>query len=288
MSDDTSGRKRRSSASKVVAPAETLPARVGQFAGFMGKVAERVAANARASGVGGKAAEQFRKAEQGLLRTLKQRMDEAGRGAGAESSEQASYVSSDGSEVSRTFVIPLLQSPKRILEELLQRSIDQTRDQAEEDLYSVMLSELVPDEARILALLSSGEPQALVHIGVGSPIGTPSRLVAENFCSVGRPAQVKLPDCVPLYVSHLMALNLVEEGPEDLALESRYQIMEGEREFRDAVERARGQTRLAVRVLRRTLVISALGRRLWATCTEGRQAAEEPAGFSASPLSAIR
>ncbi|WP_052378396.1 Abi-alpha family protein [Polycyclovorans algicola] len=284
MTDQPSGRKSRSATGRTAVSTETLPARVGEFAGFLGKVAERVAANARATGVGGKAAEQFRKAEQGLLRTLKQRMEDAGR----DEEGQASYVSSDGSEVSRTFVIPLLQSPKRILDELLQRSVDQTREQAEEDLYSVMLSELVPDEARILALLSSGEPQALVHIGVGSPIGTPGRLVAENFCSAGRPAQLKLQHCVRLYVSHLMALNLVEEGPEDPALESRYQIMEGEREFRDAVAHARRHTRMSVRIIRRTLVMSEMGRRLWATCTEGQQAAEEPAGFSASPLSAIR
>ena len=258
MSDKTSGRKRRSGAGKAVVPADTLPARVGEFAGFMGKVAERLAANARASGLGGKAAEQLRKAEQGLLRTLRQRMDDAGRDAGSDRPEQATYVSSDGSEVSRTFVIPVLQSPKRILEDLLQRSIDQTRDQAEEDLYALMLSDLVPDEARILSLLSSGEPQALMHIGVGSPFGTPGRRVAENFCSVGRPAQVKLQDCVPLY------------------------------DFRAAMAQARDQTRLSVRVVRRTVVISKLGRRLWATCTEGQQAAGESAGFSASPLSAIR
>ena len=287
MSDKTSGRKRRSGAGKAVVPADTLPARVGEFAGFMGKVAERLAANARASGLGGKAAEQLRKAEQGLLRTLRQRMDDAGRDAGSDRPEQATYVSSDGSEVSRTFVIPVLQSPKRILEDLLQRSIDQTRDQAEEDLYALMLSELVPDEARILSLLSSGEPQALMHIGVGSPFGTPGRLIAENFCSVGRPAQVKLQECVPLYVAHLLALNLVDEGPEVQALESRYQIIEGERDFRAAMAQARSQTRLSVRMVRRTLVISKLGRRLWATCTEGQQAAGESAGFSASPLSAI-
>lgn len=286
MSDDNSGRKRRTGADRAALSAETLPARVGEFAGFVGKIAERVAANARASGVGGKAAEQFRRAEQGLLRTLKQRMDaaddEAAHGAG-----QRSY-NSDGAEVSRTFVIPLLQSPKRILEELLQRSVDQTRDQAEEDLYSVILSELVPDEARILALLSSGETHALLHIGVGSPIGTPGRMVAENFSSVGRPAQVKLPDCVPLYVSHLKALNLLDEGPEDASLESRYQILEGERAFRDAVEQARKQTRLSVRIVRRTLVISDMGRRLWATCTEGKQAAEEAAGFKTPSLNVIR
>ena len=101
-------------------------------------------------------------------------------------------------------------------------------------------------------------------------------------------SQVKLQDCVPLYVAHLLALNLVDEGPEDQALESRYQIIEGERDFRAAMAQARDQTRLSVRVVRRTVVISKLGRRLWATCTEGQQAAGESAAFSASPLSAIR
>lgn len=293
MSDGSRTRKRRGNASE--RPADepiSLPARVGEFAGLFGKIAQRVSENVRATEVGERAADQFRRAEQGLLRTLKQRMDAAGSGDYGGQSGHGAHgrhsTGAGGAEVSRTFVIPLLQSPKRILEELLQRSLEQTREQAEEDLYSVLLSELVPDEARILALLSSGEPHALVHIGVGAPIGTPGRLVAENFCSVGRPAQVKLQHCVSLYVGHLLALNLVEEGPEDPGLESKYQILEGEREFRDAMARAKAGSRMSVRVVRRTVLMSEMGRRLWQVCTEGTSAAEPAAGFKTQSLKAVR
>jgi hypothetical protein len=289
MSEGSRVRRRRGGQDESPSqPAASLPARVGEFAGAFAKIAQRLGENVRATEAGERAADQFRRVEQGLLRTLKQRMDAADEPTGERSAQSRRRSGGDGPEVSRTFVIPLLQSPKRILEELLQRSLEQTREQAEEDLYSVLLSELVPDEARILALLSSGEPQALIHIGVGAPIGTPGRMVAENFCSVGRPAQVKLHDCVPLYVGHLRALNLVEEGPENPELEAKYQILEGVRDFRDAVAHARAGSRMSVRVVRRTLVISDLGRRLWQVCTDESAAAESAPGFNTQSLKAVR
>lgn len=269
------GKKARAAASETRAVA--MADRVASAARSAGSIARRLAEAASQIPGAEQAQAQMRRLEQQVLRELKARIDDANRPALGEPARL--FEETQG--VSRTYVIPLLQSPRRLLEELLERSLTQTREQAEEDFYSVLLSELVPDEARILALLSDGSAYALIHIGTGAPIGPVRVRVKENYCAFGRPAQVKLLERMPNYIDHLKALGLVEEGPEDPSLESRYQIIEGLRELRDEVERVRRGTRTAsVRLLRRTLRISALGKDLWRACTDG---AERPAapGFKA-------
>lgn len=249
--------------------AASLPERVAEAAGVAERMARRLAEAATQLPGAEQAQAQFRRAEQRVLRELKHRMDAAQRPRLGEPSPEEVAPEINGT-VSRTYVIPLLQSPRKLLEELLERSQLQTREQAEEDFYSVLLSELVPDEARILALLSDGTPQAVVHIGTGAPIGPVRTRVSENYSVLGRPAQVKLLEFVPLYLDHLKSLRLVEEGPEDPALESRYQIIEGMRELREEVEQQRNRSRASsVRLLRRTVRLAPLGRSLWSRCIEG-------------------
>ncbi len=243
-----------------------LPAPAQRLGQRAGGIAERLADAARQLPGADVAEAQMRRVEQRLLRELKQRMEAAGADADGDRGAPTAGAASEAGSVSRTFVIPLLQSPRRVLEELLERSQSQTREQALDDFYSVLLSELVPDEARILALLSDGEPQAILHVGIGAPIGPVRRLVAENFAGFGRAAQVKLLEHLPLYIEHLKALRLVEEHAEVAALDVKYQILEGLRDLRDAVEQARRGTRQSVRILRRTLRISPLGDQLWQAC----------------------
>jgi hypothetical protein len=260
----------RSSEQRAVAVTD----RVAQAARTASTLARRFAEAASQIPGAEQAQAQMRRVEQRVLRELKARIDEATRPALGETVR----APEEAPGISRTYVIPLLQSPRRLLDELLERSLTQTREQAEEDFYSVLLSELVPDEARILALLSDRSPWAVVHIGSGAPIGPVRTRIAENYTALGRPAQVKLLERVPLYIEHLKALGLLEEGPEDPALESKYQIIEGLRELRDAVERARGQSRTSmVRLLRRTLRLSELGDQLWRACTGGPGGASAPA-----------
>lgn len=249
-----------------------LADRVSEAGRTLGAVARRLAEAASQIPGAEEAQSRLRQVEQRVLRELKSRMDAAVRpGLG-----ELARPPEDAPGLSRTYVIPLLQSPRKLLEELLERSLTQTREQAEEDFYSVLLSELVPDEARLLALLSDGAAQAVVHIGTGAPIGPVRTLAVENFSALGRPAQVKLLERMPIYLEHLKALGLLEEGPEDPALEPKYQIIEGLREVRDEVDRLRKQSRASsVRLVRRSLRLSALGRQLWEACT-GDPAASRP------------
>lgn len=160
----------------------------------------------------------------------------------------------------------LSQHPGDLLDELLGRAEEQDQAQARLYLYSMILRELVPDEARILGALSEGDAYPLIHVGFAAPIGNVQR-VAENFSTVGKAAAVKLLEMTPSYVSHLRNLELIETGPEDKAFEIQYQILESDRLTKPAIayaEKNKGAGK-AVKFVRRVIRIAPLGKEVWQT-----------------------
>jgi Abortive infection alpha len=147
------------------------------------------------------------------------------------------------------------------MEALLTRSIRNTPAESRHTLHEVLISELVPDEARILSALSDGSIYPLVHIAEPG-VGSYQKLVLENASSVGRAAGVALPDRVHLYVSHLRRLGLVESGPEDHSLKDEYEILLTEPKLRRTITSI-GKGPRGARIIRRTVRISDLGRELW-------------------------
>lgn len=144
---------------------------------------------------------------------------------------------------------------------LLTRSVHDSPTESRRTLHEVLLSELVPDEARILAALSDGSSYPLVHIARPG-VGSYQKLVLENASSVGRAAGVALPDRVHVYVSHLRRLGLIEIGPEDQSLKDEYEILLTEPSLR-AVIASIGKGPRGARIIRRTVRMSDLGRELW-------------------------
>lgn len=153
----------------------------------------------------------------------------------------------------------------RMLAELLDRSIDQTRTEARRALHERVLRQLVPDEARILAALSDGSAHPVIDVVVRNPVGTVRQRLVENVSSVGREAGVALPGQAHWYVTHLRNLGLVERGPEDPALADRYEILATEEVVRRAQANHRGRG-AAAKVTRGTVRLSALGWELWREC----------------------
>jgi hypothetical protein len=124
---------------------------------------------------------------------------------------------------------------------------------------------LVPDEARLLAVLaqpSGGVGCPLVHIHCVTPTGLSGEALLENLVAVGDPARLALPQLVPYYVGRLVALDLVEIGPEDERFRDEYHGLLAKPEVLAALASARAQG-LTPRVMRHTLRLSALGRELW-------------------------
>jgi hypothetical protein len=208
--------------------------------------------------------------EQAMLRVLKRRLEgvEDGRPEAADGDPAGTAPEPADEPAGRIFVTTTVTPSKPLsdrLQEILERSIDQTREQGRRAYFERILERLTPDEARILAALSDGSPFPLIHVGWGSPFGELKRRVQENVSSIGRRAGVMVPELVPRYVAHLRELGLVETGPEDPSLGVQYEIVETDEIARSAMKRIEAEGRTP-RVARRTLRIAPLGRTLWEAC----------------------
>lgn len=186
------------------------------------------------------AIDQLRRAESALLRELRQHLEEI---------DSPADESVDG-------------DPRpTLLRRLLTDSLAADSELSREHLHLRILRGLVPDEARMLAALADGTRFPLVH--VRNP-GT-GRIALANASTVGRASGVHLQAVVPVYVTHLRALGLVEEGPRDDALADQYALLNSEDQVRRALEEPSEGLR-GNKAVQRTLRLSALGAELWAAC----------------------
>jgi hypothetical protein len=147
------------------------------------------------------------------------------------------------------------------MDRLLERAVVQSSTGGRLQLFSLLVGQLVPDEARIIAALSDGRSAAVVHVVSRSARG--GRLL-ENASSIGRTAGVALPHLVTRYVTHLLHLGLVELGPEAPHLEAEYELLLAETVVREALAQGRRRGRLSPRVVKETVKLSPLGAELWA------------------------
>jgi len=146
-----------------------------------------------------------------------------------------------------------------LMAELLERSVMQDTKSSKADWHAAVLSQLVPDEARVIAALAEASaPVPLLHVLPRSGHG---RLL-ENASLIGRTAALTLPAMTPVYVTHLRALGLVETGPEDEDNLQGYELLLADKAVRAALKEGE-MGKLPARVLRRTLMLSQRGRELW-------------------------
>ncbi|QRP46691.1 Abi-alpha family protein [Amycolatopsis sp. FDAARGOS 1241] len=145
--------------------------------------------------------------------------------------------------------------------ELLNHSIGFGRDRAREYFYAIILRQLTPDEARILAALADGSPFPTVDIAERTSLGAAGRIVLRNASTVGKAAGVSLPDQVPGYVTRLIGLGLADLDEEVPALETQYEILLTDETVREVEKQVK-----RVKVIRRTVHISRLGAQFWQAC----------------------
>ena len=148
---------------------------------------------------------------------------------------------------------------------LLTSALEQSTAEAQEALFRRILDCLVPDEARIIGALSDGSRSPMVSVHHLTAAGMLGEAIIERAALVGRTANVALPRMTPTYVGHLLALGLLEVGPEEESLKDEYQILLAETDVLAAVRQgSRGP--LPARVVRRTVRLTPLGHSLWAAC----------------------
>jgi hypothetical protein len=128
---------------------------------------------------------------------------------------------------------------KRMGAELLARSADLSVDDD-----TRILTELAPDEARILRLLALDGPQPAVDVRASRTLNISSELVAPGLNMIGAEAGCRHVNRVPAYLNNLERLGLIWFSREPLPDPLEYQVLEAQPEVVGAMrDRAgRGKT----------------------------------------------
>ncbi len=153
--------------------------------------------------------------------------------------------------------------------ELLQRSTDPDRGKSRDYLFGTIVSQLVPDEARILAALAPGTPYALVDV-VAKQLGrSAARTVLADASTVGVAAGISTPANTSTYIARLRTFGLVDidtVGSDSGDLAPQFDTLETD----DAVRAARSEIEQvkfgSARLVRKTLTLSSFGREFWLAC----------------------
>ena len=138
--------------------------------------------------------------------------------------------------------------------ELLTRSSELGEQADAHPAYARILSELSPDEARILRLLATDGPQPAVDIRTWRPLDVGSVVVAPGLSMIGVHAGCRHRERVPAYLSNLFRLGLIWFSREELPDPSAYQVLEAQPDVIDAV-RATGRAR----IVRRGITLTPFG-----------------------------
>ena len=135
--------------------------------------------------------------------------------------------------------------------ELLRQSAQVGEDDGAHPAYARILTDLAPDEARILRLLARDGPQPALDVRASNLIGVGSQLVARALNMMGTEAGCRTPERVPAYLNNLERLGLICFSDEPLDDPGRYQVLEAQPESMDAIKRA-GRARTVQRTVRLT------------------------------------
>jgi hypothetical protein len=137
-------------------------------------------------------------------------------------------------------------------ERLLERSAALEAQGEVHPAFDRILSQLSPDEARILRLLAIEGPQASVDVRTWRPLGIGSRVVAPGLSMIGRRAGCLRPEQVPAYLANLYRLGLIwfSRDPVPRAIKA-YQVLEAQPEVVAAVN-AVGRAQIKRRSVRMT------------------------------------
>jgi hypothetical protein len=145
---------------------------------------------------------------------------------------------------------------------LLRRSRDVWNNETGHPAYERILSELAPDEGRILMLLLHGGPQPAVDVRTGGPVGAvSSNLIAPGLNMIGPRAGVRYLDQVPSYLNNLFRLGLIWFSREQLRDPLEYQVVEAQPDVLAAMHSVRFH-----KIVRRSIHLTPFGEDFCRTC----------------------
>jgi hypothetical protein len=147
-------------------------------------------------------------------------------------------------------------------DDLVNLSLDVEVDEVDgHPAFADILSQLHPDEARILRLLATDGAQAAVDVRNWRPLGIGSHIVAPGLNMIGQHAGCLMVDRVPVYLSNLFRLGLIWFSREAIPEIGPYQVLEAQPQVTEALEAAgRGTT------VRRSVMLTPFGEQFCAAC----------------------
>jgi hypothetical protein len=157
---------------------------------------------------------------------------------------------------------------------LLRKSRDVRYEDEAHPAYERILSELAPDEGRILRLLLLEGPQPSIDVRTGGPIGVVrSRLIAPGLSMIGARAGCRYVDRVPSYLNNLFRLGMVWFSRETLRDPLKYQVLEAQPDVIEAIHSVR-----QAKVVRRSIHLTPFGDDFCRVCLtpEDRELEELP------------
>ncbi|HZZ96613.1 MAG TPA: Abi-alpha family protein [Jatrophihabitantaceae bacterium] len=160
------------------------------------------------------------------------------------------------------------------MSELLERSVEATRTDSREYLFGTIISQLVPDEARILAAMSDGTTFAAADVVVKPRRGA-QRTILANVSSVGRQAGLVSPDNVPTYLGRLHNFGLITFDEEDEDLGVQYDILATDQTVQNARHSVDARRRGTVKLERKTVGMSQFGQEFWTASDPSRPVRSE-------------
>jgi hypothetical protein len=147
-------------------------------------------------------------------------------------------------------------------EALLRKSRDVRYEEDAHPAYERILSELSPDEGRVLRLLLLKGPQPAVDVRTGGPLGLlRSSLIAPGLSMIGARAGCRYVDRVPAYLNNLFRLGMVWVSRETLPDHTRYQVLEAQPDVLAAIHSVR-----YAKVVRRSIHLTPFGEDFCRAC----------------------
>jgi hypothetical protein len=146
--------------------------------------------------------------------------------------------------------------------ELMRRANDVHVVEDTHPAFARILTEITPDEARILRFLYLDGPQPAIDVRTNRPFGIGSELIAGGLNMIAEHAGCVHLDRVNPYLTNLSRLGLVEFSKEQVSNPKRYQVVEAQPKVTDALKRA---GRLP-KMIQRSILLTAFGEEFCRTC----------------------
>jgi hypothetical protein len=137
---------------------------------------------------------------------------------------------------------------------LLRRAASVDADDNAHPAYARILTELAPDEARILRLLASEGPQPTVDVRATSLLGSGAGVLDSRLNMIGAQSGCRHRERVPAYLNNLERLGLTRFSREPVEDPITYQVLEAQPEVMAAIQRAP-----RARTIQRSIVLTPFG-----------------------------